>query len=186
MIAKIDDDVTETEYNECCGLPVRIKRGVDVTTFKYDIKGRVTEKVTPFEKTDLKYHPKVGKVEYVQKTPKGSKKSFWSKFQYDPKGNLTYAENSDRKSVKLAYDTGGRIRVLVDRAGRQIAFKYDENSKPIEISDPKLGAIRVTYKNSGEVKSVESTAGRQIAMQVTTTFQGLLDIIRPAGVSLTF
>lgn len=186
MITRIDGDTTETEYNECCGLPVVIKRGKDVTAFKYDAKGRVTEKTTPFEKTELRYHPKAGKVEFVKKVPRGSKKQFWSRFQYDGKGNLTFAENSDKRSVKLAYDTAGRIRVLVDKGGRQILFKYDENSKPIEIADPKLGAIRVSYKNSGEVKSVESTAGRQIAMQVTTTFQGLLDIIRPAGVSLTF
>jgi YD repeat-containing protein len=187
MISRIDDDLTETEYNEACGLPVSIKRGPDVTTFKYDVKCRVAQKVTPFEKTELRYHPKVGKVEWVQKTPRGAKKPFWSKFQYDNRGNLTYAENSDAKTVRLAYDTAGRIRVLVDKKGHQITFKYDENSKPIEIADANLkAAIRVTYKNSGEVKSVESTAGRQIAMQVTSTFQGLLEIIRPAGVSLTF
>jgi YD repeat-containing protein len=110
----------------------------------------------------------------------------WSQFQYDAKGNLTFAKNSENKGVKLFYDNSGRIRTMVDQNQRQITFKYNENSKPVEISDPKLGTISVSYTNSGEIKKVESTAGRKIALQVTSAFQNLLDIIRPAGVSLSF
>jgi YD repeat-containing protein len=113
-------------------------------------------------------------------------KGVWSQFQYDPKGNLLFAKNSEGKAVKLFYDGNGRIRSMLDQNKRQIDFKYNENSKPIQISDPKLGAITVSYTNSGEIKKVESSAGRKIAVQVTTAFQNLLDIIRPAGVSLSF
>jgi len=58
--------------------------------------------------------------------------------------------------------------------------------KPIEITDPALGTINVSYTNSGEIKKVESSAGRKIALQVTAAFQNLLDIIKPAGVNLSF
>jgi hypothetical protein len=44
----------------------------------------------------------------------------------------------------------------------------------------------VEYTVTGEIKRVDSTAGRKIALQVTSAFQNLLDIIRPAGVSLSF
>jgi hypothetical protein len=44
----------------------------------------------------------------------------------------------------------------------------------------------VTYGNSGEIKKVDSPAGRKIAMQVSSAFQNLLEIVRPAGVSLSF
>src|SRR5262249_24070845 len=102
------------------------------------------------------------------------------------KGNLSFAKNSEGKGVKLFYDLNGRIKSLVDNQKRQINFKYNENSKPVEITDPALGSIKVSYSNSGEIKKVESTAGRKIALQVTSAFQTLLEIIRPAGVSLSF
>lgn len=187
MITSIDGDRTETTYNECCGLPLLIKRGTEETSFEYDTKGRVTKKITPTDITILAYDPNVGKVTRVERHSKLDKKrSNWSEFKYDQRGNLFFAKNSDGKGVKLIYDGNGRIRTMVDQNQRQITFKYNENSKPIEITDPKLGTITVTYANSGEIKKVDSTAGRKIALQVTSAFQNLLDIIRPAGVSLSF
>ena len=187
LATTLDGDRTETTYNECCGLPLLIKHGSEETAFEYDIKGRVTKKSTPLDVTELKYDPKAGKVARVNRFSKTNKKqTSWSEFQYDDKGNLAFAKNSEGKGVKLFYDTNGRIKSLVDNQKRQINFKYNENSKPVEITDPALGSIRVSYSNSGEIKKVESTAGRKIALQVTSAFQNLLEIIRPAGVSLSF
>ncbi|MCC7441640.1 MAG: RHS repeat protein [Bdellovibrionales bacterium] len=187
MVTTIDGDRSETIYNECCGLPLMIKRGGEETTFEYDTKGHVTKKTTPTETTVLAYDPKLGKVTKVMRQSKVSKaSSSWSEFQYDGKGNLVFAKNSTNKGVRLFYDANGRIKSMVDQDRRRIDFKYNENSKPVEITDPQLGTIRVSYSNSGEIKKVESTAGRKIALQVTSAFQNLLDIIRPAGVSLSF
>ncbi|MEK7690844.1 MAG: DUF6531 domain-containing protein [Bdellovibrionota bacterium] len=188
MVSVVDGDRTETVYNECCGLPLSIKRNGLETAFEYDTKGHVTKKTTPFEVTELKYDPKAGKVARVARYSKKNKKaSSWSEFNYDEKGNLIFAKNSEGKGVKLLYDTNGRIKSLVDQERKQLHFKYDpQTSKPIEISDPALGTITVSYNAAGEIKKVESSAGRKIAMQVTSAFQNLLDIIRPAGVSLSF
>ncbi|MEK6577923.1 MAG: cell wall-associated protein wapA, partial [Bdellovibrionota bacterium] len=187
LITTLDGDTTETTYNECCGLPVAIKHGSQETTFSYDAKGHVTKKTTPNEVTELEYDSKVGKVTKVRKFSKTDKrKNSWSEFKYDPKGNLIFAKNSEGRGVQLIYDTNGRIKSLVDQNRRQINFKYNENSKPIEITDPALGTITVSYTNSGEIKKVDSTAGRKIALQVTSAFQNLLDIIRPAGLSISF
>lgn len=187
MASTIDGDRTETVYNECCGLPIMIKRGNDETLFEYDDKGHVTKKVTPTEVTELGYHKQFGKVIQVVKYPKGQKKKAdWSKFDYDGKGNLKLAKNSEGKGVRLFYDKHGRIQRMVDHNRRTIDFTYNENSKPIEIKDPKLGSIKVEYNNSGEIKEVKSSAGRKVAMEVTGAFQNLLDIIRPAGVTLSF
>jgi YD repeat-containing protein len=87
--------------------------------------------------------------------------------------------------VKLFYDGSGRIKTLVDQDSRQLNFRYDQGSRPIEIVDPKLGTVRVKYKSSGEIDQVDSTAGRNVAVQVTSAFQNLLEIIRPAGVSFS-
>jgi YD repeat-containing protein len=187
MVTVLDGDRTETTYNECCGLPLIIKHGGEETTFSYDTKGHVTEKNTPNEITKLTYDSNLGKVIKVARFSKLDKKqSNWSEFKYDPKGNLIFARNSDNKGVQLFYDTNGRIKAMKDQSQRTIAFKYNENSRPIEITDPQLGTINVSYSNSGEIKEVKSTSGRKIALQVTSAFQNLLDIIRPAGVSLSF
>lgn len=188
MVATIDGERTETTYNECCGLPLIIKQGGQETQFAYNAKGMVTKKTTPTEVTELSYDPKVSKVAKVRRYPKSGKgKTSWSEFSYDTKGNLTFAKNSDGKGVKLVYDGQGRILSMLDQNRRRIDFKYDQNSKPIEITDPSLGSIKVSYTNSGELKNVEpGAAGRKVALQVTSSFQNLLEIIRPAGVSLGF
>ncbi|OFZ00330.1 MAG: hypothetical protein A2Z97_16740 [Bdellovibrionales bacterium GWB1_52_6] len=187
MITTVDGDRTETIYNECCGLPVLIKRAGDETAFEYDPKGHVTKKTTPSEVTELSYDPKVNKINKVVRYSKQDKKDTnWSTFKYDSKGNLTFAKNSEGKGVQLFYDSNGRIKSLMDQSKRRIDFKYNENSKPVEITDPAMGTITVSYTNSGEIKKVESTAGRKVALQVTAAFQNLLDIIRPAGVNLSF
>lgn len=187
MVSNLDGLKTETIYNECCGLPIFIKRAGDETTFAYDTKGRVTKKTTPNEVTELTYDQKVGKVNRVVKYQKANKKKVdWSTFQYDTRGNLAVAKNSVGAGVRLFYDNLGRITTMVDQAKKQITFKYNENSKPVEIKDPSMGSITVQYTNSGEVKKVDSSGGRKIALAVTSSFQNLLEIIRPAGVTLSF
>ena len=185
LVSDLDGDITDTTYHEQFGLPTVIKRGGEETTFAYDVKGRVVKKVNSLEISELAYDQQAGKVSKVVRTAVSDpKRKVWSEFKYDGKGNLTFAKNSDNKGVYLFYDGSGRIASMVDQDKRKITFKYNENSKPIEISDPALGTITVSYTNSGEIKKVDSTAGRKIAMQVTSAFQNLLDIIRPAGVTL--
>ncbi|MEC7182101.1 MAG: hypothetical protein VXW15_05265, partial [Bdellovibrionota bacterium] len=67
---------------------------------------------------------------------------------------------------------------------RSLSFKYNSIGKPIEIAMSKVGKINVTYDNYGNIKRVQSSAGSRIAAQVTSAFQALLGIIRPAGVTL--
>ncbi len=187
LVTVSDGDKTETIYNECCGLPLIIKQSGEETSFQYDVKGRVTKKTTPSEITHLTYDQKLGKVTKVVRNSKIDKKlSVWSQFQYDGAGNLVFAKNSESKGVKLFYDATGRISSMIDQDKRRLDFKYNENSKPVEISDPSMGTITVSYNTSGEIQKVDSTAGKKVALQVTSAFQNLLDIIRPAGVSLTF
>ena len=187
LATDIDGDKTDTIYNECCGLPLEITRNGDKTTFEYDPKGHVTKKMTPTEVTQLDYDPKSSKVSKVMKYPKAGKtKPQWAQYSYDEKGNLVTANNSEGKKVKIVYDHQGRIKALIDQDKRQLQFAYNEASRPVEISDPAVGKIQVQYTNSGDIKKVDSSGGRKIALQVTSAFQNLLDIIRPAGVTLSF
>ena len=187
LASETDGSRTETTYNECCNLPILIKKGKEETTFAYDPKGRLLKKATPTEVTELKYDEKAGKVARVAKFPKSKKsKPQWSEFKYDPKANLVLAKDSTGRGVQLFYDGQSRIKSMVDHQKRRLDFTYNENNKPVEIRDPRLGAIAVSYNNAGEVLSVDSKGGRDIAGQVTGGFQNLLELIRPAGVSLGF
>lgn len=183
----VDGEKIETVYNECCGLPLVIAKNGEKTSFEYDKLGHVTKKISPREVTELSYNNEIGKVSKVVKYPKtGNQKPEWAQYAYDRSGNLVSAKNSDGKSVKLVYDFTGRIKALIDQNKRQLQFAYNEANRPVEIKDPAIGKINVQYTNSGEVKKVDSTGGRKIAMQVTSAFQNLLEIIKPAGVTLSF
>lgn len=185
MISTIDGDKTDTIYDEKLGFPVKIINNNRTTTMAYDAKGRMVKKTTPLETTDLTYDPTVGKVSRVQRKIK-SGTVIWSEFQYDRgTGNLTFARNNEKKSVKLVYDLQGRIAALVDERNRQLRFKYNELSKPVEISDAKLGTVKFTYKNSGEVDKIESNGGANVATEVMHALQGLIDITAPAGVTMS-
>jgi YD repeat-containing protein len=138
----------------------------------------------------LTYDEMAGKVASVTRTDKATKKTTWSRFTYDLKGNLLHATDSADHDVTLAYDSKGRIMTMTNRRAKSksvdtVRFTYNENSKPVVIRLDGMGEITVTYKENGETDKVESTAGRAIALTITQTFQELLDVVRPAGVSLT-
>ncbi len=185
ILTDISGFVTETTYSECCGLPLKIVKGEDVTTFEYNKRGLLTKrKSSDGDFVELDYHPTLNKVTKVV-NPNG-----WTKFNYDKKGNLYKAMNNVGKAVLLKYDRNGRITDMVDYdkkkdVRRTLAFKYNALGKPTEIDLKKVGKIKVDYDGFGEIKNVSSNSGKQMAVQVTQAFQSLLEIVRPAGVNLS-
>tara|TARA_B100000029_G_scaffold244085_1_gene241290 strand:+ start:427 stop:2124 length:1698 start_codon:yes stop_codon:yes gene_type:complete len=192
-VIKVENNLkTETIYNECCSLPIKIEKGSslsdankDTTTFKYNGKGLLVEKESSNGKfVKLSYHNKFNKITKVE-TNTGS-----TKFKYDKRGNLAQATNDSGRSVLLIYDRRGRIAKMIDfdketRKKRSLSFKYNSIGKPVEISMSDVGQINVSYDNYGNIKRVKSKAGAKMASQVTSAFQALLGIIRPAGVNLS-
>ncbi len=185
VLTIIDNSRTETVYNECCALPIKISRGKHVTTFKYDeTNGQLLSKSsTKGESVKLGYDKKCNKINRV-KNKKG-----WTNFKYDKKCNLAKAVNSKGDAVLLVYDRRGRITKMVDnnkkkKKKRVLSFKYNSIGKPVEIAIEKVGKIQVSYDNYGEIKKVNSKTGHKMALQVTRAFQNLLTIVKPAGVNL--
>lgn len=187
-ITTLDGDRTDTTYMPRCGVPLRIEHNDEVTVFEYDARCHVTFKSTPTETTRLTYDEKAGKVTRVERQTKGSKETWWSAFRYDDRGNLIHAENSNGTQLALEYDGFGRIAVLrqTKPSATVLKFTYNKASKPIQIEAEGLGSIHIRYTPNGEIEKVDSDAGRTIALQVTSSFQSLLDVIRPAGVTLSF
>lgn len=196
LITVLDGNRTATTYNPD-GMPIQIEQGGETTSFAYDSRNHVTQKTTTTEVTNLTYDDVCSKVVSVKVTSRvDNKVTEDAHFIYDGKCNLV-AASSPEKSVKLQYDAKGRISEDDDESGIKIAFEYNANSKPTKISvlehkdkDGKivpLQYISVIYTDAGEIDKVEAVPpGKKAALEVTSAFQNLLDIIRPAGVNLSF
>jgi YD repeat-containing protein len=187
LVTDFDGEITDADYNHT-GNPIHIKRGDEEASFQYDDKGHVLRKETTSEITELRYHPRWDKVEWVQRTDKTAKKSSWAKFNYSDSGNLMHTENSDHESVDLKYDENGRISTMTSKDQSRIEFAYDQNSKPIEIRrvvGDEVQSITVIYAEDGTILETKSTAGGKIAAEVSLALNRLLEVIRPAQISLT-
>jgi YD repeat-containing protein len=185
MVSVVDDEKTETIYNECCGQPLQITSGAGTTKYEYYAgTGLPMEKDSPTENVHWEYHPKFhGKITKVVVNDKAAKSARSSEFEYDKeKGQLMKARTSNGKGILLIYDNAGRIASMVDQDKRKIVFRYDTNAKPSEIIQEGVGSIQVTYDKTGQIKDVKSKGGRQIAISVAAAFQNLLEIIKPAGI----
>jgi len=102
--------------------------------------------------------------------------------EYDETGdNLLKVSDSAGNWVRLEYQSGNSISKMTTNAGKELTFQYNEIKKPVMIELKGVGVITVTYTAAGEIEKVDSTAGRTVALQVSTSFQKLLDLIRPLG-----
>ncbi len=192
----VNGQITDIVYHEVFGKPITSIRGTYKVDYSYYDNGLIKTKKelgrhSSFEhkntcnkvsKMEVEFFEVKGKVAKSKPTRK-----VVTSFSYDPKKcNLIYAENSDGQTVKLQYDTRGRIAVIEDQSKKLVKIKYDEKfGKPDMVTRPGLGTIKVVYKPDGEIKSVESKEGPQVAVQVANIFNNLLDIIAPAQAEAT-
>jgi YD repeat-containing protein len=198
LISTTDGEKTETVYDEATGSPLSVTRGNNISTFRYDSKGHLINKDSADATSTLEYDANSGKVSHVAICPKnGYQDCVISDFGYDYKGDLiaatskTAGKPNTTRVVALGYDEHGRIAFMTEKK-KTVTFQYDNNSKPTQIGVSGVGAIIVKYTSDGEVRNVSTVSDtnsegdkRRIALQVTEFFQGLLDIIRPAGVNLS-
>jgi YD repeat-containing protein len=175
----------EIVYHEIFGKPILIKRAGEKVTFEYLANGQLRAKNTQFTRMVYDYDSKAKKVSKVKTTfmdEKGKKTAERiSEFQYDSKGNLNFAKNSDGQKINLTYDGKGRIASIEDQAKKLVKITYDEKfGKPAIVTRPSLGTIKISYKSNGDIDKAESPDGPQVAVQVASTFNNLLDVIAPA------
>lgn len=182
------------------GLDWTIAKGTKTSTsFDYYADGLLKKKTAPNGTvTALVYDAKHRKVSSVQK---GARKISYA---YDAKGNLATAfDHSENRNLKLGYDPQGRITTVTETvpsgkqtASRTVLFRYDGGGRPVEIKERSPngaeGVIRMKYNARGEVEGVFNAQGRvlasdadmETARKVAMTFQNLLEIVQPAGVTL--
>ncbi len=184
VLTKSNNESLDVTYHPEFGRPLSIRKNAVTTTFAYYPSGLIKEKSTANAKMTYEYKNSFNKVskvvtDFFDNKGKPVRKRDTA-FQYDNKGNLVFAQNSDGQTVRLTYDARGRIASITDQAKKEVQIKYDERTnKPSVITRPKVGSIVVTYKDN-EIKKVESKDGPTVAVQVASTFNNLLDIIAPA------
>jgi YD repeat-containing protein len=175
----------ETRYHPC-GKPTFQRRGTVQVSFDYDAQCRLTFRNDGRLETRMEYDLRSGKISRVADLDLFSDTFVQSDFQYDVRGNLINARNSDGEEVGLIYDEEDRISTLIAGDGAQFHFDYDARAKPVRIALDGVGAIDVIYDAQGEILSVNSDAGQDMALRITQGFQALLALVKPAGLSLSF
>lgn len=189
ILTRVQSDVqgnlTDITYDDVTGKPTAIRKNQERIAFEYYPNGLVKTKASGVFKQSFKYdstHNKVSEVLTDFFNAKGDKTGTRSTtFQYDKKGNLTYAQNSDGQKVNMTYDARGRIASITDQAKKLVKIQYEERyGKPSIVTRPGLGTIKVVYKPTGEIERVDSKDGPTVALQVASTFNNMLDIISPA------
>ncbi|MNS56702.1 tRNA3(Ser)-specific nuclease WapA precursor [compost metagenome] len=189
VLTVVNGSTTDIVYHEVFGKPMSIRRNSDRVAFEYYGDGLVKTKTSGNAKMAFEYEPTIKKVSSVSTTftnEKGQKTlTKTTQFKYDPKGNLSFAQNSDGQKISMTYDQRGRIASITDQAKKVVKIEYEERyGKPAVVTRPGLGTINVSYKSNGEINKVDSKEGPSVAMQVASTFNNLLDIIAPATAEL--
>ena len=184
ILRKIRGRTTTTWYNRD-GLPLKIKRGDNWTSFKYNKRGLMSEKLNNRgDFTKLQYNSRFNKISRVENN------EGWTEFAYHPiNGDLVHAKNNKGENASLKYNQKKQITKMSGKKAQSddrytLTFKYNELGKPVHIAIVGLGAIEVEYDSQGEITNVESKSGHAMALQVTQAFQSLLKLVKPAGVNL--
>lgn len=189
VLTTVNGTTNDITYHEVFGKPVSIRKNADRVTYDYYADGLVKVKATSNMKMNFEYDQKIKKVSQVATTffnEKGAKVATKAtQFKYDPRGNLSFAQNTDGQKITMTYDNRGRIASITDQAKKVVKIEYEERyGKPSIVTRPGLGTIVVSYKANGEINKVDSKEGPSVAMQVASTFNNLLDIIAPATAEL--
>ncbi|WP_374515559.1 hypothetical protein [Niveibacterium sp.] len=124
------------------------------------------------------HHPRSGKLILVRSG------ALFIQYHYNAQGLLDTARASDGRSVRLAYDTRGRVTHMwattsPDAAPRELRFAYGDSDKPTRIELLGTSVINVRYDAEGEIEEVRSPEGAKMAQGVTQAFQALLALVKP-------
>jgi len=177
------------------------KQGSDklVTSFEYYDSGLLKKKIAANGVvTELSYDPKFQKIASVTKGGRTVS------YKYDQRGNLAQAfDTLEKRLLDITYDVSGRItivqetkRVAKNPSVRKVYFRYNASGQPVEIKEVRgnsSATVKLAYNDAGQVVELLNAKGRSIAsdseiataQRIAGTFQSLLEIVQPSGVTLT-
>ncbi|HEY5096178.1 MAG TPA: DUF6531 domain-containing protein [Candidatus Eremiobacteraceae bacterium] len=180
-----DDGVvaTDTTYDRNFE-PLTVTTPKGITTYAYDSLSRMNRKQLPTGTVySWEYDPATGRVSTATTTTKDS--VFTEHFQYDPKGNLARAFDSDGRDITFGYDSFSRIEAVTGST-MQLHFGYANSrvSHPVSVALGGVGSVLVSYLADGTVASAQSSGGDAVVDKVRTTLQTVDDLVRAAGIDV--
>ncbi len=180
-----DDGIvaTDTTYDRNFE-PLKITTVNGITTYGYDSLSRLIRKQLPTGTVfTWEYDPATGRVSTATTTAKDS--VLTEHFQYDPKGNLARAYDTNGHDVTIGYDLYGRV-AAVTGSTVQLHFGYADNrvSHPATVALGGVGSVSVDYLTDGTVKDAQSGGGTAVVDKVRTSLQTVDDLVRAAGVDV--
>jgi YD repeat-containing protein len=172
-------------FSECCGQPLEVTQNGLTTQFTYYPDGLVKTRTSSQESASFEYDLR------WKKPIKVTQPGMVSKYEYDSRGNLVRASNSNKQAVSLKYDSLGRVQTLTNEQKRVFTFNYRDSAKPSLITESGVGSIELDYGPDGRLMSARTIASKarkpinseQMVKKVQQGFQQLLNILRPAGLS---
>ncbi len=177
-----DDGVvaTDTTYDRNTD-PLTVTTPKGTTTYGYDALSRMIRKQLPTGTVfTWEYDPATGRVKTATTTTKTT--VLTEHFEYDPKGNLARAYDSDGHDVTIGYDAFSRVAAVTGSA-MQLHFGYADNriSHPATVALDGVGTVSVTYLNDGSVSNAQSSGGAAVVDKVRTSLGIVDDLVRAAG-----
>lgn len=168
------------------------------TRFEYYDDGLLKKKILASgEITEIAYDKKFRKIASVRRA------GTYISYNYDKLGNLATAVDSlANRKLFVDYDGQGRINLISQKPlkgkgiNRSVLFRYNPKGQPIEIKEKigkrSSGNIYLKYASTGQVLGIVDKKGKaftkrkdlEMARRVASTFQNLLQIVQPTGVSL--
>ncbi len=169
------------------------------TRFEYYADGSLRKKILPNGSAiSLAYDATTKKLASLEKA--GGK----VEYVYDARQNLATAKDYGEKlKMDFIYDNEGRITIVRESpltnaaSTRSLYFKYNSDGLPVELKeknyDGKESLIKMSYFPNGQLKELLNASGRSLASQnemnttqrIYGTFQRVLEVVQPSGVSLT-
>jgi YD repeat-containing protein len=164
--------------------PLSVTTAKGITSYAYDSLSRMIRKQLPTGTVyNWEYDPATGRVSTATTTTKDS--VLTEHFQYDPKGNLARAYDSNGHDVTIGYDPYSRI-AAVTGSTVELHFAYADNrvSHPATVVLGGIGTVNVTYLADGTVSNAQSGGGAAVVDKVRTSLETVDDLIRAAGVDV--
>lgn len=171
---------TETGEDRLIGVNAGSRDGKRSASF--DDKGRITGRLdSAGSNASYIYHPRTGKLILVL-SPEVD-----TQFHYDDQGNLTRVQDNKGHVVLLHYNDKGLV-IQMNELGparvQQLSIRYGSLLKPTHIAVKRGGTLDIEYGDNGEISKVHSPQGAKTALQITQSFQALLNLLRVTGVPM--
>lgn len=174
--------ITETTYNVCCNLAVKINVNGVVSTMAYDDQGRLTEKKDPSGVTVFAY--KGTDVQPNVVTRNGIKYTY----EYEKAG--VQKAQGPAGEIAVSYDKSGRIQALKNvKKGSVLKFTYNPFGQPDVIEQENFGKINFRYNTLGELLELVPTSFKDeispimVATKITGSFKDFLILMLPTRVT---